>query len=69
MQPSNFSMLQGSQGSRGCSRSLIRSDFDVVNVVIAKNFNHLDEYIQLQALEVRHPVAFIYEHNPLTGSS
>lgn len=47
-------MLQGSQESRNRSRSLIRTELEVVNVVVAKNFNHADEYIQLQALEVGH---------------
>lgn len=46
-------MLQGSQGSRDRSRSLIRAELEVINVVVAKNFNHVDEYIQLQTLEVR----------------
>ncbi|EYE92962.1 uncharacterized protein EURHEDRAFT_414911 [Aspergillus ruber CBS 135680] len=51
---SNFSILQGSQEPRNRSRSLIRTELEVVNVVVAKNFNHVDEYIQLQALELIH---------------
>jgi hypothetical protein len=51
---SNFSTLQGSQGSRDRSRSLIRAELEVINVVVAKNFNHVDEYIQLQTLELIH---------------
>lgn len=40
--------------SGGYSKPLTAINPNVVNVVVAKNFNYVNHYIQLQALEVRY---------------
>lgn len=40
--------------SGGYSRPLTAIKPNVVNIVVAKNFNYVNHYIQLQVLEVRY---------------